>query len=140
MPLATKRIKGALSTIEANGAAVVAGAFSGVSSAYDNSVDEYPLADFLLSSNFSVAPVGTIDLYVQEIDVDGVLDTGVPSSTYKERFVGSFKPAQVTGDQPVLMIKGAPLPSRSAYVCHDNTDQDMSAAWVLKVQPYGYGS
>ena len=142
MALNNKRIEKALQTISSTIAAIANNAYSSAIGVYDNSADGYPLADLIYEPNYTVAPAAdkTIDVYQQDIDVDGTNDGPVPDSTYKRKFIGSFYPDAVTGAQ-YLVIRGILLPPKSDYVLHNNaTGQTIPINSALKIQPYGHGS
>ena len=135
---------GTIKTLESSGASVANAAMSLATTATYGIVADgasYPDADFVLSATFGVAPTvnTTIDLYAQELDIDGTSDAQVPTTTYKQRYIGSFVVNAVTTAQP-LKLRADDVPLVASYYLHNNaTGQTMSAGWTLKVTPRTYG-
>ena len=101
----------------------------------------YPDADFVLAVAFATAPTinTTIDLYAQELDIDGTSDAIAPTTTYKTRYIGNFVVAAQTATQ-YLKVRGYDVPLIASYFLHNNaTGQTMSAGWTLKVTPRTIG-
>jgi len=141
MALKTKRNEKGLQSISTTILAIANNAFSAAIGPYDNSADLYPLADVIYEPAYTTAPTAdtSIDLYLQDIDIDGANDGPVPDSTYKRNYVGSFYPDSVTGAQ-YLSIRGIQLPPKAAFVLHNNgTGQPIPVNSALKINPYGYG-
>lgn len=136
-----KLILGTQATLVSNGAAVIDTQFSVASTAYDNTTALNPFANFVLMVNYTVAPSGgSIDLYRQDLNIDGANDAPLPVSGYKHTYIGSFHHTGATG-AVYLPITGAELIAESAYVIHNNgTGQTIPAGWTLKISPYGNGS
>ena len=142
MPLNNKRIEKGLQTISATIAAITDNAFSAAIGPYDNSTDLYPLADLIYEPNYTVAPTAgkAIDVYRQDIDIDGTNDGPLPDLTYKRKYIGSFYPDAVTGAQ-YLSIRGIQLPPKASFVLHNNaTGQTIPLNSALKINPYGHGN
>ena len=137
-------VLGTTKTLEASGASIANAAMSlATTSTYGIVADgaSYPDADFVLSVTFGVAPTinTTIDLYAQELDIDGTSDAAAPTTTYKQRYIGSFVVNAVTTAQP-LKIRAYDVPLVASYYLHNNaTGQTMSAGWTLKVTPRTIG-
>ena len=135
---------GTTKVLEANGASIVNNAMGQADdAAYDFAVDgSYaPNAEFVLAATFAVAPTQNtpIDLYAQELDIDGVNDAQAPTVTYKQRYVGSFVVNNVTTQQ-FLKLRAYDIPHNASYYLHNNaTGQTLAAGWTLKVTPHTYG-
>ena len=135
---------GTIKTIESSGAAVLNAAMSLASTATYGIVADgasYPDAEFVLAVAFGTNPTvnTTIDLYAQELDIDGTNDTIAPTTTYKQRYIGSFVVAAQTAMQ-YLKVRGYDVPLVASYYLHNNaTGQTMSAGWTLKVTPRTIG-
>ena len=131
---------GTTKTLEASGASIANNAMGQADDAtYSISADgsSAPDADFVLAATFAVAPTAnrTLDLYAQELDIDGTSDAQAPTTTYKPRYIGSFIVNAVTTTQ-YLKVRGYDVPLVASYFLHNNaTGQTLSAAWTLKVTP-----
>jgi len=142
MALQTKRIEKGLQAISTTIAAIADNAFSAALGPYNNSSDLYPLADLIYEPNYAVIPTAdkSIDVYLQDIDIDAANDGPLPDSTYKQKYIGSFYPDAVTGAQ-YLSIRGIQLPPKASFVLHNNaTGQPIPVNSALKINPYGYGT
>ena len=136
-------VLGTTKTLEANGASIANAAMRQADDAtYGISADgaSYPDADFVLNVTFAVAPTvnTTIDLYAQELDIDGTADAAAPTTTYKQRYIGSFVVLNTTAAQP-LKVRAYEVPLVASYYLHNGTGQAMSAGWTLKVTPRTLG-
>lgn len=144
MPNQAIVVLGTIKTLEPSGAAVANAAMSLATAATYGIVADgtsYPDAEFVLAATFAVAPVAnsTLDLYAQELDIDGTNDAQAPTTTYKFRYIGSFAVNAVTTTQ-YLKIRAYDVPLIGSYYLHNNaTGQTLSAAWTLKVTPRTLG-
>ena len=135
---------GTIKTLESSGASVANAVMSLATTATYGIVADgasYPDADFVLSATFGVAPTinTTIDLYAQELDIDGTNDAQAPTTTYKQRYIGSFVVNAVTTAQH-LKVHAYDVPLVASYYLHNNaTGQTMSTGWTLKVTPRTIG-
>ena len=131
-------------TLEANGASIANTAIGQADDATYGIVADgasYPDAEFVLAVAFGTNPTvnTTIDLYAQELDIDGTNDTIAPTTTYKQRYIGSFVVAAQTATQ-YLKVRAYDVPLVASYYLHNNaTGQTMSAGWTLKVTPRTIG-
>lgn len=146
MALQSKRLYGATTTLHAiaSTAAVATDAMSAESAALQTADHgDYPLGEFELAVTYSVAPTASksIDLYFRAYDIAGTSKAPAPSTTYKQKRLGSFYPDAVTSLQ-YLKVDGVELRKDGTYYLYNNaTGQSMPAtAWGLKVRAYGYGS
>lgn len=101
----------------------------------------YPDADFVLAVAFGTAPsVNTaIDLYAQELNIDGTNDAVAPTTTHRKRYIGSFVVINQTAMQ-YIKLTAYDVPLEASYFLHNNaTGQTMSAGWTLKVTPRTIG-
>ena len=135
---------GTTKTLEANGASIANTAMGQANDAtYSITADGagYPDADFVLNAAFGTAPTinTTLDLYAQELDIDGTSDAQVPTTTYRPRYIGSFVVNSVITAQS-LKLHAYDVPLVASYYLHNNaTGQTMSAGWSLKVTPRTIG-
>lgn len=135
---------GTTKTLEANGASVANNAIAQADDAeYSIASDgSYaPDADFVLAVTFGTAPTANtlIDLYAQELDIDGTNDAQAPTTTYKQKYIGSFVVNGVTVRQ-FLKLTAYDVPANANYFIHNNaTGQTISAGWTLKVTPRTIG-
>ena len=135
---------GTTKTLEANGASIANTAMGQADDAsYSIATDgsNAPDADFVLIATFATAPTinTTLDLYAQELDIDGTNDAQAPTTTYKQRYIGSFVVNAVTTAQH-LKVHAYDVPLVASYYLHNNaTGQTMSAGWSLKVTPRTIG-
>lgn len=135
---------GTTKTLEANGASIANNAMGAADDAtYSISADgaSAPDAEFVLTATFATAPTinTTLDLYAQELDIDGTADAQAPTTTYKQRYIGSFVVNAVTSAQP-LKLRAYDVPLLAGYFLMNNaTGQTLSAGWVLKVTPRTIG-
>jgi Tfp pilus assembly protein PilW len=135
---------GTTKTLEANGAAITNNAMGAADDAtYSISADgaSAPDAEFALAATFATAPTinTTLDLYAQELDIDGTNDAQAPTTTYKVRYLGSFAVNAVTTAQ-YLKCRAYDVPLVASYFLMNNaTGQTLSAGWTLKVTPRTIG-
>lgn len=131
-------------TLEANGASIAnASIVQADDATYGIAADGgyAPDADFVIAVTFSVAPTinTTIDLYAQELDIDGANAAQAPTSTFKQHYIGSFVVNSVTTPQ-FLKLRAFDVPLLASYFLHNNgTGQTISAGWTLKVTPRTIG-
>ncbi len=131
-------------TLEASGASVANNTIAQADDAnYSIAADGAyaPDAEFVLAVAFSVAPTQntTIDLYVSEQNIDGTNDAQAPTTTYRQKYVGSFVVNNVTTTQYLRML-AYDVPPDGAYYLHNNgTGQTISSGWTLKVTPRTIG-
>ena len=131
-------------TLEASGASIANAVMGQANDATYGIVADgasYPDADFVLSVTFGTAPTinTTIDLYAQELDIDGTSDADAPTATYRPRYIGSFVVNSVITAQS-LKLHAYDVPLVASYFLHNNaTGQTMSTGWSLKVTPRTIG-
>lgn len=130
-------------TLEASGASAASNAFA---AADDTSLaaanhSDYPLADFVLTCDFGAA-VGnnyTVNLYRQDFDITGgTEDAPAPATTYKYLFVGAFVIPSGQSASASYPLSSVPLSSTCKFSIENATNQNLSAAWVLKARPKTY--
>ena len=135
---------GTTKTLEANGASIANTAMGQANDAsYSIATDgsNAPDADFVLIATFATAPTvnSTIDLYAQELDIDGTADAAAPTTAYKQRYIGSFVVLNTTAAQP-LKVRAYDVPLVASYFLLNNaTGQTLSTGWSLKVTPRTIG-
>lgn len=120
------------------------GTLASASNAYDAVADGASAPDgiFALSVGYSTAPTEstTIDLYAQPLDVDGTSghDSPAPTSTYRQKFIGSFVVRNASGWQ-YLELQARDLPRNAVYYLHNLTGQTINIGWALSVVPATLG-
>lgn len=130
-------------TLEASGASAASNAFAAAndsSLAVANHYD-YPMADFTLTCDFgaAVAPGTTVNLYRQDMDIDGTTDSVAPGTTYKEVFVGAFALPSGQSASATYPLTNVAISKVCQFSVENGTAQNLSAGWVLKATPKTYG-
>lgn len=130
-------------TLEASGASAASNAFAAAndSSLASANHSNYPLADFALTCDFGAA-VGAsvvVNLYRQDMDIDGSADSPAPATTYKSLFVGSFLIPSAQSASATYPLPNVPLSAVCQFSIENATAQNLSAGWVLKATPKTYG-
>ena len=137
------KVNGTEKTLVSSGASVSNAAVSAAPAAsYSIAADGggFPFVRFVLTTSFGAAPtVGkTIALLIRPLNIDGTADAPAPSTTYLQKYVGSFVVSADTSQSLALQVE-RPLPDEfDAYVYNVDTGQGMSAGWTLKATPYTY--
>lgn len=135
---------GTTKTLEGSGAAILNNTIAQADDAnYVIATDggNAPDAEFVLAATFGTAPTQntTIDLYAQELDIDGTGDAQAPTTSYRQKYIGSFVVNNVTTPQ-LLKAVAYDVPLNAAYYLHNNgTGQTLSTGWALKVTPRTIG-
>ncbi len=143
MAIQTLRLyHGTTTTLVSSGSALSSGSMSAESSALGTTQhSDYPMGEFELAVAYGTAPTvnTTIDLYRRDKDIANSNASPEPTTTYLQKYVGSFVVYNQTATQYLKL--DAPLGKDATYYVHNNgTGQQMSSAWTLKVRPFGYGS
>jgi len=134
---------GTTQTLVASGAALANNTMSAASAAYDlrTAGGGFPDGDLVATLTFAVAPTlnSTVDVFARELDIDGTLDAQVPTTTFRQRYVGSFVVNNVATAQ-TLLLRANDLPTHAEYHLHNNaTGQQISAGWTLRLTPRTLG-
>lgn len=98
----------------------------------------FPLADLVLKCDFGAAPAagGTVNIYRQDLDIDGTSDAPAPASTFANILVGVVGiPASTSAYYP---IPNVPLSSACQFSIENKTSQSMTSGWTLKATPKTY--
>ena len=130
-------------TLEASGASAASNAFAAAndtSLAVANHLD-YPLADFALTCDFGAAVAAgvVVNLYRQDMDIDGTADAPAPATTYKETYVGSFVIPSGQSASATYPLQNVALSKICQFSIENGSAQNLSAGWVLKATPKTYG-
>ena len=100
----------------------------------------FPLCDFVLKADFGAA-VGAgsvVNLYRQDLNIDGAGASPAPASTYKVLFVGSFVIPTGTSATGYYPLTDVPLIADQQFSIENLTGQNISAGWDLKATPKTY--
>ena len=100
----------------------------------------FPFVEFVLSGTFGAAPtVGkSVALLLRPMNINGTLDAPVPSTTYLQKFMGTFTVSADT-TQSLLMSVERPLPDEfEAYLYNVDTGQALNSGATLIATPYTY--
>lgn len=133
---------GTIKTLEANGASITSGSVVQADDAvYNISTDasNWPDAEFTLTCTFGTSPTEgrVLNLLARPMAVDGVNNTQIPEASRPTWYVGSFVVNNIATVQTMYIQGGVAydLPRNAQYYLHNDTDQTVSAGWVLKVLP-----
>ena len=96
-------------------------------------------ADLEMSIIFATAPAAgsMIDVYAQELLVDGTNNAQVPTATYLQKYVGTFPLNAVTTTQ-YLKMRGYQVPNNAKYYLYNNGTGQSSGVWGLIITPRTY--
>ena len=126
-------------TLEASGASAASAAFAAADDAALSSTNHlhYPLGDFALTCDFggAVAAGVAVELYRQDLNIDGTADAPAPAAAHPHQLVGVFKipsGASASATYPCINVV---LTNECQFSVKNATAQTMSAGWVLKVTP-----
>jgi hypothetical protein len=99
--------------------------------------NNYPLADFVLTCDFgaAVAAGSTVDLFRQDLNIDGANDAPAPSASCPHLYVGSFKIPSGASASASYPLDGIPIVADCQFSIKNSTDQNLSAGWDLKATP-----
>jgi len=126
-------------TLEASGPSAASDAYAAAdddtleSGAHSN----YPAADFVLTCDFAAAVAAgkTVELYRQDLNIDGTSDAPAPSASYAHEFVGAFYIPSAQSASATYPLPNVPLTQDCQFSIKNATDQSISAGWVLKATP-----
>lgn len=124
-------------TAISNAAAIAAAGFSaGTVTAVTTTA---PLANAVLDVTMAVAPVDgdAFHLYRRDINISGANDSTVPSSGYKNIYVGSFPLALVTTQQ-FINLPDIPLSPDQEFYIENDSGQATSGTTVLTITPKSF--
>lgn len=123
-------------TLEASGASAASGAIVEAADAILSAANHlnYPEADFALTCDFgaAVAAGKYVSLYRQDFDIDGTADAPDVSASYKQVLVGIFNIPSAASASATYPCVDVPLTRNCGFWLGNDTDQSMSAGWVLK--------
>jgi hypothetical protein len=130
-------------TLESSGASGSSVAFIAATTGSLSSTNhsDYPDADFCLTVVSFGALVGAgmfINLYRQDMDIDGTLDSPAPSTTYKNCLVGTFLlpcGGSGSGSYPCPNI---PLSKICQFYIENQSGTSLTAGWSLKATPKSF--
>ncbi|HEU4853846.1 MAG TPA: hypothetical protein VFS89_00980 [Nitrosospira sp.] len=136
---------GTVKTLEASGASITNGAIVQANDAsYDTVVDgsNYPDAVFVLKLQFATITSienKVIGLYARPKNIDGANHAPAPTTTFMEKYIGSFtlQAGAVNVDQ-YLILAAEDLPKEADYYLVNLSGQTVTSGWALKVTPRTY--
>lgn len=101
---------------------------------------DFPLADFVLKADFggAVGAGSVVNLYRQDLNIDGANDSPAPATTYKNLFVGSFVIPEGTSATGYYPLTDVPLIKDQQFSIENKTGQNISVGWDLKATPKTY--
>jgi len=111
--------------------------------------EDAPFASFVGKFRFDTAmpTVGSIDLYVRLLNIDGTNEPNVPNDSYVSVYIGTFKiDFSVAFDVDFFTtIENAVLPLfqtsqiHEFYIRNNGTGQTIGINWMIKITPYTFG-
>lgn len=129
-------------TLEASGASGASDVFL---PANDDTLEStvhlnFPLCDFVLSCDFggAVGAGSVVNLYRQDLNIDGAGDAIAPASAYKVLHVGSFVIPTGTSATGYYPLTDVPLVKDQQFSIENVTGENISAGWTLKATPKTY--
>lgn len=81
----------------------------------------------------------SLDLILQPLDIDGTTDAPAPTTSYLERYVGSFRPIGSTTGSMTYSLEVYDLPPKFAAYIFNNATGQSTGTWVLKFTPFTFG-
>lgn len=122
--------------LEASGAQAASAAFAEAADTTLTSANHlnFPEADFALTCNFggAVAAGKYVSLYRQDNNIDGAADAPDVSASYKQVLVGIFNIPSAASASATYPCVDVPLTKDCGFWIGNDTDQTLSAGWVLK--------
>lgn len=129
-------------TLEDNGASGASDVFIAADDADLASAQHsnFPLCDFVLKCDFdaAVAAGAVINLYRQDLNIDGTADAPAPATTYTHLFVGSFVIPSGTSATGYYPLTDVPLILDQQFSIENATTKEIQAGWDLKAWPKTY--
>jgi len=103
----------------------------------------YPWADFALRIDFQAAVDGNsfINLYRQDVEIDGDNDAPAPAATYTYKFVGSFPIISGVGGASspnYYSLTDIPIKYAQQFWIENKASQAVDHSWSLKATPKTY--
>lgn len=103
----------------------------------------YPWADFVLCVDFQAAVDGNsyVNLYRQDVEIDGDNDAPAATATYKYKFVGSFPVESGKGGQSspqYYPLNDVEIKYAQQYIIENKASQAIDQFWSLKATPKTY--
>ena len=102
---------------------------------------DYPLADFVLTAGFAANVAGGtyINLYRQDFDISGTVDSEAPGVAYPRLFVGRFQLKSGVSVATAFPCSDVPLSRVCQFSVEVQSGQTMAAGWTLKCTPKSFG-
>ena len=126
-------------TLEASGASAATTAWVAADDAALSSTNhsDYPTGDFALTCDFGagVAAGVAVELYRQDLNIDGTADAPAPSAASPDHLVGMFRIPSAASASATYPCNNVLLTKECQFTLKNATAQTMSAGWVLKVTP-----
>jgi hypothetical protein len=133
-----------VTTISTTIGAIASGAISAAAGSLNlksyTSPANYPHVKFVLKMTFATS-IGienkVVELIARSLDVDGTADTDVPTATFRNRLVATFRLKNVTTEQ-VIEEDAFDVPPNAEYYLYQESGQSSSANATLKATPFTY--
>lgn len=130
-------------TLEASGASAASNAFVAADDASLASANhsKYPMADFVLTCSFgaAIAAGKSINLYRQDLLIDGASNAPAPATTYMQTYVGRFALPSGQSAAASYPCPDVPLTANCQFSIENGTAQNLAAGWILKATPKTFG-
>lgn len=103
----------------------------------------FPWVDFVLCCDFTAAVNGTsyVNLYRQELDIDGLNDAPAATTGYTYKFVGSFAIQSGVGgasSPQYYPLNDVEIKLDQQYIIENKSDKTLEQFWTLKATPKTY--
>ena len=125
-----------------NGASIAAAGFSTTidTALTSTNMKKWPRCDatlYVTQASTTATTLMSIPLFRRDINIDGTMDEGIPTSSTQAHYVGSFILPASTAASAVMNINDIPLPATTDcefYISNALTNL-ISAGWTLKITP-----
>jgi hypothetical protein len=132
-------------TLEANGGSAASNIFVAANDTTlaSGNHSNFPLADMVLSCNFSTGALAAgaqVNLYRQDLTIDGANGAPAPGTAFRNILVGVFPldTSQATNATNYYICPNVPLSSACQFSIENGTAQSLIAGWTLKATPKTY--
>lgn len=125
-------------TLVSSGASISDNAFSTDANSFGVSSGFYTDFELTLTPTAGFNADRTIDLYARPFDFATNSLAPIPSTSYKQKYIGSFAPAVSSGVLQFQSIDSVEVPKEAAYYIFCNSlGAGIDAGWVLKAREEG---
>jgi hypothetical protein len=100
----------------------------------------YPMADFVLTCAFGggVTAGLYVNLYRQDLLIDGASNAPAPGTAFKFGWVGTFNIPSGNSLSQAYPCNDVPLSANCQFYIENGTNQTISAAWTLRATPKSF--